>query len=185
MTQNSKPRVIALGTFDGLHPGHRAVIECCRESAREMGAVSMVYTFWENPRSLFGKAPLNILSPARKICAILEMGVDEVACDHFTKELSALSPEAFVEMLIKRFQPAAFVCGEDYSFGAGAMGTSGMLEKMSRERGLTARIVPTVHVLSEKGAPSQKVSSTLIRSALLQGDEERAEKLLRGEAIQE
>ena len=62
---SNKPRVIALGTFDGLHPGHRRVIEMCIARARELDARALIYTFWENPKSLFGCETLEAYPHAR------------------------------------------------------------------------------------------------------------------------
>ena len=184
MTEPHKKRVIALGTFDGLHPGHRAVIRSCIELARSMDACALVYTFWENPKALFGKAPLSLLSPAAKLSGIMALGADEVAADHFDEALRSLSPEAFVERIIARFDPVAFVCGEDYSFGADGAGGSNELSLLAQRHGIITRVVPTVKVLTASGYGTEKVSSTLIRSALLRGETQTAEKLLRGEAVE-
>ncbi|MBQ6647094.1 MAG: FAD synthetase family protein [Clostridia bacterium] len=183
MNKPSKKRVIALGTFDGLHPGHRAVIETCVALAREKGVSALVYTFWENPKALFGRAPLCLMSPAEKLSGIVALGADEVAADHFDEALRSLPAESFIDSIVERFSPVAFVCGADYSFGAGGEGNSKLLTKLANERGIETRIVPTVRVLTENGYSDEKVSSTLIRDALARGDSETAGKLLRGDAI--
>ena len=181
--EDKRARVIALGTFDGMHPGHRAVISACVSLARERRAEAMVYTFIENPKSLFGPKPLELMTPEEKTDAILKMGADRVEAVHFTRELAVMTPEAFVDMLCRAYRPCAFVCGEDYSFGAGGRGTSRMLRTLAEKLGVQTLIVPTVKIQTKVGNCEEKVSSTLIREALLRGDEETASRLLKGEAL--
>ncbi|MBO7384900.1 MAG: FAD synthetase family protein [Clostridia bacterium] len=181
--EKNAARVIALGTFDGMHPGHRAVIRACVLLAREKHAEAMVYTFIENPKSLFGPKPLQLMTPEEKTAAILGLGVDRVENVHFTRALADMQPEAFVDMLCLAYRPCAFVCGEDYSFGAGGRGTSGMLKSLAADRGAQTLIVPTVKVQTKVGNCDEKISSTLIREAILRGDEETASRLLKGEAL--
>ena len=114
---------------------------------------------------------------------MLEMGADEVAADHFTKALSELSPGEFVEMLIRRFKPLCFVCGEDYSFGRRGAGTVQTLKALSEAHGIDVCVAPTVNILTHDGYLEKKVSSTEIRGALIRGENELAQKLLRGDAI--
>ena len=183
MNKDSRRRAVALGTFDGLHPGHRAVIHACVQLARQNNASALVYTFWENPKSLFGTRPVDITPAPVKLTRILELGADEVAADHFTPALSRLSPEQFIVLLSERFHPIAFVCGEDYSFGADGTGSSETLKHLAAQQGIETLIVPTVKVLTAQGYSDKKVSSTLIRTALQSGDTQTANKLLSGEAI--
>ncbi len=183
MTRSPFPHVVALGTFDGLHPGHRAVISACVDLAKEKGVRSLVYTFWEHPKHLFGQAPEDIITPQKKLCGILELGADELAADHFTPELSCLSPEKFVDMLAERFKPVAFVCGQDYSFGAGGKGDSKLLTEIAQARGIETLTVPLVKIKIAVGFSDQKVSSTAIRAALAEGHGEIAKKLIDGEPV--
>lgn len=175
--------VIALGTFDGLHPGHRCVLQSCMELARKQQAVSMVYTFYENPKSLFGNAPIEIMSAEEKISTMLTMGIERVEAVHFTRELASLTPEEFVMQLADKYHPCAFVCGEDYSFGRGGEGRAETLKQLSEARGIEVCVVPLVTVRTADGPGSEKVSSTLIRDALSRGDNEAARKLIRGDAL--
>ena len=171
--------VIALGTFDGLHPGHRAVLRACMELARQKGEPSMVYTFLENPRSLFGQAPLELMRAPEKIRRMQALGIERVEAVHFTKALSALSPEAFIDMLCTSYDPCALVCGADYSFGAGGRGDSRLLAELGAQRGLEVRVVPLVTLPGEDGQ-IEKISSTRIRRALEQGNRAEAARLMCG-----
>jgi len=174
---SNKRYVIALGTFDGVHQGHRAVISACISLAREKSACSMVYTFLENPRSLFGKSPLTLMSAEEKQQKLTELGIERVEAVHFTRELADMPPKEFVALLVKSYNPVGFVCGEDYTFGCKAAGTSQMLKSIAAEYGIQTVIVPTVMVTDG----SEKISSTLIRKAIQTGDAARAQKLLSGE----
>ncbi len=175
--QKAQRPVIALGTFDGLHPGHRAVLQACMELARQKGQPSMVYTFLENPRSLFGDAPLELMPAPEKIRRMRALGIERVEAVHFTKALAALEPEAFIDMLCASYDPCALVCGEDYSFGAGGRGDSRLLRNLAAQRGLEIRIVPLV-TLPDGDGQTEKISSTRIRRALAQGDRAEAARLI-------
>ena len=170
-------RVIALGTFDGLHSGHQAVIRTCIELAREKGLESAVYTFIENPKSLFGTAPLPLMTPEEKRQGLYSLGVQQVFEVHFTRELAALTPEEFMQMLIREYAPAALVAGEDYTFGAHAGGTTQTLRELCAANDIQAVIVPLVTLDGEK------ISSTRIRNAIKSGDLKAAEQIARGEYV--
>lgn len=178
MTENTadlRP-VIALGTFDGLHPGHRKVISSCVELARALGVPAAVYTFLENPRALFGTAPKAIITNEEKEKALTSLGINAVYAVHFTSDLASLLPEDFISLLIDTYHPSALVAGEDYTFGKYAAGGSELLEQLCRQRGIRSVIVPLVR---DKGT-GQPYSSTRIRDAIARGDKELAKKLLRG-----
>ena len=178
MTQVTGP-VIALGTFDGLHPGHRQVIRACVELARELNAPAAVYTFLENPKSLFGSTPTVLMSNEDKERALLSLGINEVHAVHFTAELAALSPEAFIDMLLAAYRPAALVAGEDYTFGKNAQGNSFLLSELCREKNILCKIIPLVRD-PETG---EVYSSTRVREALESGNTALAEKLLGGSEV--
>ena len=166
--------VIALGTFDGLHPGHRAVIRACVEYAIQTGTDSAVYTFYENPRYLFAQPPLELMRPQEKIEKIGALGVDRVICVHFTPELAALSPEQFVDMLKTSYHPSAVVTGEDYTFGSGAAGDVALLREICGRRNIAVITVSLVMMGKEK------ISSTRIRAAIEQGDVATVNSLMKG-----
>lgn len=171
MTRSSDT-VIALGMFDGLHAGHMAVINAAIALAKAKGARSMVYTFIENPRSVLGCAPVPLMSFEEKLAALKRTGVDEVCAVHFTRALADTSPEDFVSALIRDHSPAAFVCGEDYTFGANGSGTAEALKKLAGQNGIDTVIVPLVTVRLSPDADPVKISSTLLRE-LKQSDRKR------------
>ncbi|MCR4578637.1 MAG: FAD synthetase family protein [Clostridiales bacterium] len=162
MTRSSDT-VIALGMFDGLHAGHMAVINEAISLAKARGARSMVYTFIENPKSVLGRAPVPLMSFEEKLAALKKTGVDEVCAVHFTKALADTSPEDFVSALIRDHSPAAFVCGEDYTFGAKGSGSALTLKQLAGQRGIDTVIMPLVTVTLSPDAAPVKISSTLLR----------------------
>lgn len=178
MTQtNAEARpVIALGTFDGLHPGHRKVLSVCAELACAFHAPAAVYTFLENPKSLFGAAPETLMTNEEKEREMRSLGIDTVLAVHFTPSLASLSPEEFLSMLLNEYRPRALVAGEDYTFGKHAAGGSGLLKELCAQNGIKCVIVPLVR----DARTGEAYSSTRIREALAKGDYELARTLKNG-----
>lgn len=175
--------VIALGTFDGMHLGHRAVIARAVEKAREMDAQAMVYTFSTIPRARFQEAPRMLMTAEERKTEILKMGVDNVVMVDFTKELAEMSPEAFVQMLFETYHPCAIVAGEDYSFGHRARGNMEMLRMLAEEMGFEVITVETIRVKLPDGSFGDKISSTDIRKAIDDNNISLAEHLFKGEIL--
>lgn len=177
--------VIALGTFDGMHVGHRNVIRTCVEEARKSGAKSMVYTFTGVPRALFQKAPRMLMTREERRSAMLEMGIDEIVMVDFTEEFAQISPRVFIERLAEAYHPRAFVTGEDYSFGYKASGNAETLRQLGKEMGFQAIIVPQVRVVLPDGSYGEKVSSTMIRRAIDENRPELAKQIAMGNVLKE
>ena len=175
--------VIALGTFDGMHPGHRAVISRAVQEAQKTGAKSMVYTFSSIPRALFMAAPKMLMSPDERKNEILKMGVQDVVMVDFTREIAEMAPEAFVKKLFDAYHPAAFVAGEDYTFGHKAAGNMQMLKNLGKEMGFEVITAETVRVKLPDGSLGEKISSTDIRKALEENKISLAEHLFKGEVL--
>lgn len=163
--------VFALGFFDGVHLGHRAVIEKAAAEAKARGALSAVFTFTDD--KAFGKKALagEIYSAKRRCELFEEMGIDLVVMPDFS-DFSSLSPEQFVDILISRFNAQGFVCGNDFRFGKNAVGTVQLLKEISKERAVD------VFVMDEVLCEGESVSSTKIREALKGGDIKTANRLL-------
>lgn len=163
--------VIALGYFDGVHLGHRAVLKKATEQAKKLGVLSAVFSFTDNKKegkkSQLGK----IYSTQRKCELLSELGFDFVIMPDFSV-FSSLSPERFVEILSDNFSACAFVCGKDFRFGKGAVGDAALLKELAAIRGIETYVVEDVILDGEN------VSSTRIRNALSEGDIKTANKLL-------
>ncbi|MBO4671401.1 MAG: FAD synthetase family protein, partial [Bacteroidales bacterium] len=148
--------VIATGFFDGVHPGHRLVIETLLSEAGARGEQSLVVTFWPHPRAVLqsGADSLRYLtSRAERIDMLRALGVDGVETIPFTREFASLSAAQYLKMLCRDFQCSALVLGYDTRFGAEQAGPE-EIAALAAGMGLDAVIAPPVCV---DGAP---VSST-------------------------
>jgi riboflavin kinase/FMN adenylyltransferase len=153
-------RAVAIGTFDGVHRGHRAVVEAARSS----GLRSTVVTFDPHPRLVLGY-DVQLLSTFERRVELLEaIGPDELLVVRFTPEVSRLAPEDFVAQVLEPIGTRVVFAGEDFRFGAGRRGDAELMRRL----GLDVRPVPLV----------EGVSSTRIRQLAREGDVAGAADLL-------
>jgi riboflavin kinase/FMN adenylyltransferase len=155
-----RPRAVALGTFDGVHRGHRAVLE----EARAAGRTATVVTFDPHPRVAFGNRVELITSLDRRLELLAEAGIEETLVVHFDLDLAQLEPEEFAERVLLAIGAEVVVTGQDFRFGRRRRGDPELLRKL----GFDMRVVPTVG-----GA-----SSTTIRQLVLAGEVDAAARLL-------
>ncbi|HWA85592.1 MAG TPA: riboflavin biosynthesis protein RibF [Opitutus sp.] len=162
-----RPLHLAIGIFDGVHLGHRAVIETAVQSARRSGGQSAVLTFAPHPSAVLRAAqPTRLLMerPA-KARVLAGMGVDAVITEAFTPEFAQISAEEFLPWLKRRLpQLAAVYVGENWRFGRDRRGDVALLLREGRAQGLHVLSAPRVNL---DGEP---ISSSRIRSALESGD---------------
>jgi riboflavin kinase / FMN adenylyltransferase len=171
--------VYAIGNFDGVHLGHRAVIERTRRLAREMGAPGAIITFEPHPADFFSGRPVvfRLTPKAAKARALRELGLDGAVFLTFNAALAALSAEEFVRlMLVERLGARAVVVGWDFHFGKGRGGSPAFLEEAGRRYNFAVELVE--RVAGPAGADSQAISSTTIRKAIEAGDMRAAARLL-------
>lgn len=167
--------VVAVGNFDGLHRGHRAVIARAEEVAARLGCPAAVLTFEPHPRAFFRpQEPLFRLTPEPVKLALLDrLGLDGAVVLPFDAALAATSAQAFLEeMLVARMGVSGLVVGHDFHFGRGREGTPDFLVREGRRLGLAVEVVEP---LADHGKP---VSSSSVRRALEHGDVEQAATLL-------
>ena len=167
--------VIATGFFDGVHPGHRLVIDTLLAESRDRGEESVAVTFWPHPRAVLqnGADSLRYLtSRSERVSLLRSLGVDEVVTVPFTRQFAALSTEDYLKMLCRDYQCTALVLGYDTRFGAAQEGPEG-IAAAARRLGLGVTVTPPV--CSSDGIP---VSSSRIRTALEAGDAVLAGELL-------
>jgi riboflavin kinase/FMN adenylyltransferase len=169
-----KGAVLALGMFDGVHLGHRSLINRAVELAREMDADAMVCTFDRHPLSVIKPeaAPEALMSLEERLGIFEELGADWALVKPFTMEFANMEAEKFLEELASLTHARAIVCGENYSFGRGGRGGSAMIEEMAHKLGYRPVIMKSVRIGGEM------VSSTLIRRLLSEGETQRARELL-------
>lgn len=163
----------AFGVFDGVHLGHRFIIDCAREDARNLGCQCTILTFDVDPDELFRPGKLKkILSNEERIDMLAHTGVDAVVVLPFTREFASQEPVAFLEAMFGSYPPAAVHVGCDFRFGARAKGTLSTMEEWGSAHGI--KIVG--HELLElDDAP---ITSTRIRALMESGNVAEAEKLL-------
>ena len=157
----SKGTAVAMGFFDGIHIGHRAVIEGAVRWAEAHGAAPAVFTFGlPTENKMKGK---RLLSTADKHALIESLGVEHYLCPEF-EQIKGMSPEQFVLGIVRDCHARALFCGENFTFGAKAAGNPDLLKKLCAPLGVEVVVVPMAQ-FEEK-----PVSSTRIRTALEGGD---------------
>ncbi len=162
---------VALGFFDGVHSGHRAVIGSCIAEKRDRPCV--VLTFRESPAKALGRPAPSLLSTnERKAELLAQIGVDEVIFADFNA-VKDLSPQAFVtEILRDKLHAKKVYCGFNYHFGQGGSGDTGRLKELCEEQGIEVEVKEPV---SRDG---EQASSSLIRRCIADGRIEKANTLL-------
>lgn len=158
--------VATVGTFDGVHLGHWAVLQEIRTRGAETGRRSVLVTFDPHPLRIVRpeQAPLSLTTPLEKKEVLAESGLDYAVFLSFTKALSRYEPRRFVqEILVERLGVEELVIGYDHGFGRDRQGDPESLERMGSELGFTVDVVPPV------AADGEPVSSSRIRSLLLAG----------------
>jgi riboflavin kinase/FMN adenylyltransferase len=167
--------VVATGFFDGVHVGHRLVIEQLVKAAAARGDESMVITFWPHPRNVLQKEArsLRLLTTlAQKKQLLHELGVDRVEVLSFTKDFSAMTMEDYLRHIMKEFGATAILLGYDNRIGCDAADTD-QVARMAESLGLD--VIRTEMVTSGAGVA---VSSTKIREKLEAGDIGSANQML-------
>ena len=170
--------VITIGAYDGVHLGHRAVIEQVRRRAAEIGAKSVVVTFDRHPASVVRpeSAPRLLTSSDQKMELLASTGIDAVVVVPFDTEQAAESPESFVDrVLVQCLGTRVIVVGEDFHFGRHRDGNVDLLRKIGVEADFDVEPVQLVQRLDGIDEP---ISSTAIRRALAGGDIGRANTML-------
>ena len=170
-----RPRDVAIGTFDGVHRGHQAMVARLTTAARALGLPAAVMTFEPHPRELFTpeQAPARLTSFREKLALLESCGVDRTYVCRFDRRLAALSSTAFIDdILIRGLNVRHVIIGDDFRFGKGRSGDFAMLEHAGQANGFSCEAMHTVEVDGER------VSSSAVRDTLAAGDLEHAARLL-------
>ena len=165
---------VAIGNFDGVHVGHRALIQRARELAEAHGARVVALTFDPHPSAVLApQGPTMLTSLARRVELLGEAGADVVVVEPFTRELAGRAPGAFIDdVVLHALRAHAIVVGYDFSYGRGAAGTPEQLRAHGNRAGVEVDIVQPIE------AGGEVASSTRIRAHLAAGELEAAERLL-------
>ncbi|MEW5801778.1 MAG: bifunctional riboflavin kinase/FAD synthetase [bacterium] len=167
--------VLTLGNFDGLHLGHRKILQTVTERARALKVQSMVFTFEPHPLKILApdRCPPLLTTFHEKMKLFQELDVDIVLCANFTEEFASQHPEEFIlHTLWERLQVKEIYVGYNHTFGRGKKGTIAMLEEFSHQYPFRVQVVEEVSIQGEN------VSSTAIRNYIREGNVEKANLLL-------
>ena len=168
--------VITIGTFDGVHVGHRQIIDKLRQEAQQLKGETVIITFHPHPRKVVSSTILGVrlINTLEERIQLLEkLGIDHLVIVPFTDAFANQPAEDYVaNFLISKFQPHTIIIGYDHRFGKERKGDYLLLEKMAVTHGFQLKEIPK-HVLDEIA-----ISSTKIREALLEGKIEIADRLL-------
>lgn len=182
------PSVVAIGKFDGVHAGHRAVIRRLKQIADATGQRAVAVTFDRNPLAVLrpDRCPENVVTVDRKLELLGELDLDATLVLTFDAELAARSAEEFVtSILVKALGVSTVLVGEDFRFGHGGAGNPELLRELGPTHGFTVEVVDDVFL----DGSARRVSSTWIRELLIDGDVATAARVLdrhvdvRGEVV--
>lgn len=172
--RSASDTAIAIGSFDGVHLGHRAMLSHVCGAARERGLAAAALTFEPLPREFFSPAtaPARLSSLGEKISEIGNAGIETVFAQRFDASFAALTPEEFAARLRDVYRARWVMTGQDFRYGAGRKGDTASLASAARAMGFELEVLPAVTVLGER------VSSTAVREALARADLAHAARLL-------
>ncbi|MFM7265779.1 MAG: bifunctional riboflavin kinase/FAD synthetase [Cyanobium sp.] len=162
-----RPTAIALGSFDGLHRGHRRLITAVTGAAvAAEGLVPTVVSFWPHPREVLRhEERLRLDLPQEQLDLLAPLGIHQLVLVPFDTTLAALTPEAFVrQVLVDALQARRLAVGENFRFGAGRSGGVEELQRLGAALGISVEVVP---ILADGEG---RLSSSRIRAALAEGD---------------
>lgn len=170
--------VITTGFFDGVHIGHAAIIDRLNKLAKDIDGESVLITFYPHPRRVLypnseGKDLMLICSQKEKEYLLEETGLDHLIIINFTKEFSHISGQSFIkDFLIQKLAVRVIVIGFNHQFGFNREGNFDCLYSLARQHGFELEEIP------EQDIQNESVSSTKIRSALINGNIQRANAYL-------
>lgn len=171
---SKSPHVLTIGNFDGVHRGHRYLLNYVNERAENYGARSLVVTFEPHPITVVApdRPYFRLSTPEQKVQLLHEAGVNDVAVVPFTNDFAAVSPHDFLKLLYDEVSPVEVVVGDEFRFGRGRSGDGDLLQSFAENHGFRATILKR---LDEDG---EILSSSLIRAALRAGELDEATRIL-------
>jgi riboflavin kinase/FMN adenylyltransferase len=171
------PSVVAIGKFDGVHAGHRAILERAKVDAAAGDAQVVAVTFDRNPLATLRPeiCPDDVTGLHQKLQLLDETGIDAVLVLRFDAEMAAQPAEEFIEeVLVTALGVQTVMVGRDFRFGRGGAGSPELLARLAPQHGYRVDVIDDVRAITSE----RRVSSTWIREALSAGDVEAAARLL-------
>jgi riboflavin kinase / FMN adenylyltransferase len=171
-----KKAVVTIGTFDGVHTGHKTILEQLKREAARIGGETVIITFHPHPRKVIvsGQPGIQLLNTIDEKIELLDKnGIDHLVVVPFNDAFAQQTPSAYIEQfLVEKFHPHTVIIGYDHRFGKDRKGDYKLLEDYSQRLGFNLMEIPA-HVINDN-----TVSSTRIREALLHGNTDVANTLL-------
>ena len=167
--------VLTIGNFDGVHLGHQEVLNGLKSKAKSLGLPSTVMTFEPQPQELFSgdKAPARLSRLREKLSLLNDYGIERLLCVRFDAKFSAMTAQEFIEqLLVNKLGVKFLVVGDDFRFGHHRVGDFEMLKQAGQKHGFEVISTQSLKV------SQMRVSSTLIREHLAQGDITTATQML-------
>jgi riboflavin kinase/FMN adenylyltransferase len=167
--------IVTIGNFDGLHVGHRAIMDTVVARARASGGTAIVYTFNPHPIRVLrpDQAPRLLTTHEQKIELLEQTGIDALIMENFDAEFAATTAEKFIrEILFERIQPVEVYVGYDFHFGHDREGSMGLLTELGPKLGFSVTIIPEVTI------GGGDVNATRIRKLLAESRVEEAGRML-------
>lgn len=158
--------ILTLGTFDGVHLGHRVILKKVRDKAKKHNTKSLVVTYEPHPQSIVSPkdAPMLLTSLEEKLDLLEELEIDETVVINFDEELANYSADRFIqEILIDKLDPQAVIIGYNHGFGKDRKGGIQSLKEEGRKKGFEVKVVSPVEY------QNQPISSTRIRKSIISG----------------
>jgi len=178
--ESRRPCALTIGNFDGVHRGHRALLEKLSTGAARLKVETAVMTFEPHPREYFAqisgdesRAPRRIANLRDKLQSLSDCGVDRVIVEHFNGSFAAQPAERFIkDILVDGLHVKWLIVGDDFRFGAKRLGDLAMLQSAGQRLGFEVVALPTVT------HNNTRISSSAVRAALLAGDLDQTRELL-------
>lgn len=172
MVSEIKKTVVALGMFDGVHIGHKKLIDTTVLIGKSRGITPSVYTFLNHPQELLGRSVARLCTNKERCDYMRNLGIERIEMVEFTSKIRESNPKSFFNELVEVMNPAVVVVGFNYTFGVNKSGNAEILQKLAIANGMDSAIVQPVLL------GKQPVSSTRIRNLIEKGDVQQAQLLL-------
>tara|TARA_X000000950_G_scaffold156326_2_gene191699 strand:+ start:9427 stop:10374 length:948 start_codon:yes stop_codon:yes gene_type:complete len=175
LTADLEGSAVSIGSFDGVHLGHQAVLTELIQQAKSNGLFSVAMTFEPQPREYFNelRAPARLMRLREKVEVLSSLGIDQIVCLKFNKALRALSAQDFIiRVLVEGLRVRHLIVGDDFRFGCDRSGDFSMLNEYGKANGFSVKNTDTFE------SHGERISSTLVRRTISEGDFPRAAELL-------
>jgi len=169
-----KKTAVAIGNFDGVHLGHKKILETLVEEAQKNDLISVVLTFSPHPKKIVGKEPIEMIqSLDQRLASLSRFQIQATLIVHFDRHLASHTAQEFIQkVVLEPLKAAIIIVGENFCFGKNRQGCSETLRTLAKANGFRVHIIPPVSI------GNTTVSSSLIRNLLHEGQIEKANALL-------